>query len=127
MRQLYRERGFKKYSELISHLLVTEQNNEILMKNHQSRPNCSSPFPEANATAFPEANATSFKGNRGRRRGRGPRRGHGRGRNNVWRREGHNTKSNDNNVGRYEKEKNSPSFKKSESSCYRCGMINHWS
>jgi hypothetical protein len=25
------------------------------------------------------------------------------------------------------KRKNSSSFKKSESSCYRCGMINHWS
>jgi hypothetical protein len=36
------------------------------MKNHQSRPTGSSPFPEANATAFPEVNATSFKGNRGR-------------------------------------------------------------
>jgi hypothetical protein len=68
-------------------------------------------------TSFPEANATSFKKNHGR----------GRGRNNVWRREGHNTKSNDNNVGRYEKEKNSPSFKKSQSSCYRCGITNYWS
>jgi hypothetical protein len=35
LRQQYRERGFKKYSELISCLLVTEQNNELLMKNHQ--------------------------------------------------------------------------------------------
>jgi hypothetical protein len=70
-------------------------------------------------------NATSFKENHGRGRGRGPRRGRGRGRNNIWRREGHNFKSNDNNVGRYEKEKNSPCFKKSESSCYRCGMTNH--
>jgi hypothetical protein len=77
------------------------------MKNHQSRPTGSSPFPEANTTSFPEANATSFKGNRGRR-------------------EGHNFKSNDNNVGRYEKEKNSISSKKFESSCYRCGMTNHW-
>jgi hypothetical protein len=78
-------------------------------------------------TSFPEANATSFKGNYSRGRGRDPRRGRGRCRNNVWRREGHNSKSNDNNVGRYEKEKNSPSFKKSESSYYRCGMTNHWS
>jgi hypothetical protein len=30
-------------------------------------------------------------------------------------------------VGRYEKKKNSSSSKKSESSCYRCGMTNHWS
>jgi hypothetical protein len=97
------------------------------MKNHQSRPTGSSPFPEANATAFPEANATSFKRNHGRGHGRGPRRGRGRGLNNVWRHKGHNSKSNDNNVGRYEKENNSPSFKKSESSCYRCDMTNHWS
>jgi hypothetical protein len=84
MRQQYRERAFKKYSELISCLLVAEQNNEFLMENHQSRPTGSSPFPEANATTFLEANATSFKGNRGRGCGRGPRRGRGRGRNNVW-------------------------------------------
>jgi hypothetical protein len=91
----------KKYSELISYLLIAEQNNELLIKNHQSRPTGSSPFPEANATSFPEANATSFpetnatsfKGNHGRGRGRGHRRGRGRGRNNVWRRECHNFKS----------------------------------
>jgi hypothetical protein len=112
---------------LISCLLVAAQNNELLTKNLQSRPTGSSPFPEANATAFPKANAISFKENHGRGHGRGPRRGRGRGRNNVWRREGHNSKSNDNNVRRYEKKKNSPSFKKSESSCYRCGMTNHWS
>ncbi|XP_078158189.1 uncharacterized protein LOC144553870 [Carex rostrata] len=119
LQQQYRERGFKKYSELISCLLVVEQNNELLMKNHQSRPTGSSPFPEANAT--------SFKGGHGRGRGRGPRRGRGRGRNNVWRRDGHNPKPNENNAGRYEKGKPSSSSKKSENSCYRCGMANHWS
>ncbi|XP_021769517.1 uncharacterized protein LOC110733739 [Chenopodium quinoa] len=41
----YREKGFKKYSELISCLLVAEQNNELLMKNHESRPTGSTPFP----------------------------------------------------------------------------------
>jgi hypothetical protein len=125
LQQQYRERDFKKYSELISCLLVAEQNNELLMKNHQSRLTGSSPFPEANVTSFPEANAVSFKGNRGRGRGRGPRRGRGRGRNNVWQREGHNFKSNDKNMERYEKKKNSTSSKKFESSCYRCGMTNH--
>jgi hypothetical protein len=50
LQQQYRERDFKKYSELISCLLVAEQNNEFLMKNHQSRPTSSSPCPEANAT-----------------------------------------------------------------------------
>jgi hypothetical protein len=107
----------KKYSELISCLLIAEQNNELLMKNHQSRPTGSSPFPEANVTSFIE--------NRSQRHCRGPRRGRGHGRNNVWRREGHNCKLNYNNVGRYEKKKNSSSFKKSESSCYRCDMTNH--
>jgi hypothetical protein len=67
------------------------ENKEFLMKNHQLWPTSCGPFPEAYATAFPEANATSFKGNHGR----GPRRGRRRSRNNVWRREGYNSKSND--------------------------------
>jgi hypothetical protein len=50
LQQQYRERGFKKYSELISCLLVAEQNNELLMKNHQSRPTGSQPLPEVHAT-----------------------------------------------------------------------------
>ncbi|XP_016676375.1 uncharacterized protein [Gossypium hirsutum] len=33
----YREKGFQKYSELIYCLLVAEQNNELLMKNHELR------------------------------------------------------------------------------------------
>ena len=45
LQQQYRERGFKRYSELISCLLVTEQNNELLMKSHQSRPTSSVTFP----------------------------------------------------------------------------------
>ena len=32
LQQQYYEKGFKKYSELISYLLVAEQNNELLMK-----------------------------------------------------------------------------------------------
>ncbi|XP_056694089.1 uncharacterized protein [Spinacia oleracea] len=47
----YREKGFKKYSKLISCLLVAEQNNELLMKNQESRPTGSTPFPEANVTS----------------------------------------------------------------------------
>ena len=47
--QQYREHRFTKYLELISCLLVAEQNNELLMKNHQSRPTGSEPFPEVNA------------------------------------------------------------------------------
>ena len=67
LQQQYRERGFQRYSELISCLLVAEQNNELLMKTHQSRPIGFATFPEVNVTstkieplAFPEANATSL-------------------------------------------------------------------
>ena len=66
LQQQYRERIFTKYSELISCFLVAEQNNELLMKNHQSRPTESEPFPEVNVI---------LSHNRKRERGRS--RGHG--------------------------------------------------
>ncbi|XP_022875583.1 uncharacterized protein LOC111394025 [Olea europaea var. sylvestris] len=65
--QQYRECGFKKYTELISCLLVVEHNNELLMKNHELRPTGSVPLSETNGTVLPEANA---KSRRGRGRGR---------------------------------------------------------
>ena len=49
LQQQYRERMFKKYFELISCLLVAEQNNELLMKNHQSRLIGTEPFLKVNA------------------------------------------------------------------------------
>ena len=52
LQQQYREMGFKKYSELISHLFVAEQHNDLLMKNHESRPTGSMPFPEVNTQIF---------------------------------------------------------------------------
>ncbi|XP_059310924.1 uncharacterized protein LOC132062358 [Lycium ferocissimum] len=55
LQQQYREMGFKKHFDLISHLLVTEQNNGLLIKNHESRPTGSSPFPEVNETNFHQA------------------------------------------------------------------------
>ena len=51
LQQQYRERCFTKYSELISCLLVAKQNNELLLKNHQSRPIGSMSLLEANATS----------------------------------------------------------------------------
>ncbi|XP_027174368.1 uncharacterized protein LOC113773981 [Coffea eugenioides] len=77
LQQQYREKGFKKYSELIACLLLAEQNNELLLKNHESRPPGASPFPEANATQF--QNSSRGRG-RGRRGGRGGGRGRGRSR-----------------------------------------------
>ena len=43
LQQQYREKGFKKYSELISCLLVAKQNNDLLMKNHETHPSGSNP------------------------------------------------------------------------------------
>ena len=50
--QQYREMKFKKYSEFISYLLVTEQHNDLLMKNHKSRPTGSMSFSEVNKVNF---------------------------------------------------------------------------
>lgn len=48
LQQQYRERGFQKYSELVSCLLVAEQHNVLLMKNHEARPTGAASLPEAN-------------------------------------------------------------------------------
>ncbi|XP_070017701.1 uncharacterized protein [Nicotiana sylvestris] len=73
LQQQYREKGFKKYSELISLLLVAERNNDLLMKNHENRPTGSTPLPEVD-----EVYAKRGKGRdsiRGHGRGRGRRQG----------------------------------------------------
>ncbi|CAM8883104.1 unnamed protein product [Rhodiola kirilowii] len=52
LQQQYRVRGFQRYSELIACLLIAEKNNELLIKNHQSRPTGSKAFPKANVVRF---------------------------------------------------------------------------
>ena len=59
LQQQYREKGFRKYSELISCLLVAEQNSKLLMKNHEARPTGSAPFPEVNAETYHPYNGQS--------------------------------------------------------------------
>ena len=54
---------------------MVEQNNELLLKNHQSRPTGFMSLPEANATYVQTLGHEQGQG-RGRGRGRG--RGHGR-------------------------------------------------
>ncbi|XP_019261459.1 PREDICTED: uncharacterized protein LOC109239358 [Nicotiana attenuata] len=119
--QQYREMGFKKYSELISHLLVAEQHNGILMKNHESRPTGSCPFPEVNETNFHQAK---------RGRGRGPSCGHGRD-------HGRNFNNGNNNAPknpprhhqwkRKEQKHEVVQAPTAENACYRCGGKGHWS
>ncbi|XP_015068722.1 uncharacterized protein LOC107013288 [Solanum pennellii] len=61
LQQQYRKKGFQKYSELISCLLVAEQHNVLLMKNHEARPTGAAPLPEANVL---ETRDQSEKGNK---------------------------------------------------------------
>ena len=48
LQQQYREMGFKKYSDLISCLLVAKQHNTLLLKNYEARPTGTAPLAEAN-------------------------------------------------------------------------------
>ncbi|XP_059668793.1 uncharacterized protein LOC132313873 [Cornus florida] len=140
LQQQYRERRFKKYSELISCLLVAEQNNELLLRNHQSRPTGSTPIPE-----------TYVASSRGHGRGRGGRNEYGRGKNNYhnneygrgrnhsYYREGYQSshfrnqrstsypQRRDHHEMKQGKGKNvaQPS-KAHDNTCYRCGMTGHW-
>ena len=77
LQQQYREQRFKKYSELHACLLVAEQNNELLMKNHQSHLTGIEPFPKVNVIS-------SQTNGRGCSNGRGQGRGRGRGRNSRY-------------------------------------------
>ena len=119
----YREKGFKKYSDLISCLLVTEQNNEILLKNHESRPTGSTPFPEANAAAHKDHARSSGRG-RGFYRGRG--RGYNlgaRGRGGSFKNSYSNERFNNKETNKNEKNKNDDAT----NICHRCGAKGHWS
>ncbi|XP_057803128.1 uncharacterized protein LOC131018422 [Salvia miltiorrhiza] len=125
LQQQYRERGFKKYSDLISCLLVAEQNNELLMKNHELKPTGSTALPEANATIKQEydrgrRNQRGRGRGRGRDRGRG--RGHGRGRGYGRGNVDHATSSN-----KRHKPSKDHNSSKWEDTCHKCGMTGHWS
>ncbi|XP_034200025.1 uncharacterized protein LOC117615123 [Prunus dulcis] len=126
-----RHSGFKKYSELVSCLLLAEQNNELLLKNHQSRPTGSAPLPEINA-ASQEVNATSSHGNI-HKRGRWGKRGHWQGnrKNRGARSEGLGPRSgpstNGKNASRNKgKAQMSHVPRNVESPCHRCGAKGHW-
>ncbi|XP_019261083.1 PREDICTED: uncharacterized protein LOC109239036 [Nicotiana attenuata] len=69
--QQYRERAFKKYSELISCLLVAEQHNTLLMKNHVARPTGLAPLPEENMAARRDKSGKRQNNNHGHMNVRG--------------------------------------------------------
>ncbi|XP_009763091.2 uncharacterized protein [Nicotiana sylvestris] len=62
LQQQYSEKGIKKYSELISCLMVDEQHNTLLMKNHEARPTGSAPFLEVNMENNKDPQNNSLKG-----------------------------------------------------------------
>ena len=123
----YREHGFTKYFESISCLLVAKQNNEFLMRNHQSRSTESESFLEVNAIS-------SQTCGQGREWGHGKNpQYHGSYSNNssnshkrkvhCTTRSGINIKAKQEN-GKCMQDKPPKSH---ENNCYRCGMKRHWS
>ncbi|KAK4727102.1 hypothetical protein R3W88_032019 [Solanum pinnatisectum] len=116
LQQQYREKGFKMYSELISHLLVAEQNNDLLMKNHENRPTRSTPFPEVN-----EVYAHHARRKRGRGRGRGRERNYDQERN-PFPSVNHSPKKNHYQKGKGKDEKRETV----KTNCFRCGGRGHY-
>ncbi|CAN6579215.1 unnamed protein product [Malus baccata var. baccata] len=131
LQQQYRARGFTEYNQLIYVLLVDEQNNELLMKNHQSQPTGFAPFPEMNALSL-KVNATSSGGDN-HKRGRSHKQ-------DRWNKKGNN--HGDQSHNQIPRQNSSPSFKNgnrhkgkarinnaprnSDGVCHRCGDDRHW-
>ncbi|GAV76310.1 UBN2 domain-containing protein, partial [Cephalotus follicularis] len=133
LQQQYMLHGFKKYRELIGSLLIAEQNNELLMKNHISRHTGSVHLPEVNATS------SDFRGRgRGRERGRGRGRGNGRNQNFLGPRNNNSMKWQNPDTEQRQKWRNpgqSSNARQSSNAgqaqikkgnCHRCGMEGHW-
>ncbi|XP_073159060.1 uncharacterized protein [Henckelia pumila] len=137
--KFYREKGFKRYSDLISCLLVVEQNNELLMKNHKIRLTGANPFPEVNVAMHEEKmkqNKTGFGRGRGCGRGRGRFHPYGRGHekpryfndgynNNNDQRNGSSKRCGNDQKKNVESGQNDKSMN-SKNGCYRCGDKMHW-
>ncbi|XP_075095422.1 uncharacterized protein LOC142173697 [Nicotiana tabacum] len=122
LQQQYREKGLKKYSELISCLLVAEQHNTLLMKNYEARPSGSAPFSEVNmiaATQKSERRQNHYRGRgRGHSPGRGHGHGHGEGRNNYRH---HSENKQENN-----KDPQNNPLQGRVNICHRCGRSNKY-
>ncbi|XP_070002036.1 uncharacterized protein [Nicotiana sylvestris] len=117
LQQQYCERDFKRYSKLISCLLVAEQHNTLLLKNHEARPTGSVPLPEANMIARRDKSGKRQNNNHGHMNVRGH--DNGKRRYNSRHRGGHGKR--ENNMS----SRNNPSRGKS-GNFYRCGMKGHW-
>ncbi|XP_047266234.1 uncharacterized protein LOC107871341 [Capsicum annuum] len=110
--QQYHEKGFQKYSELISCLLVAEQHNVHLMKNHEARPTGAAPLPKANGA---QAHGQ-------------PERRKDRGHNNIHGSENERRRYNNHRGGGNHKIENQmgPQNNPSRVNCHYCDMKDHW-
>ncbi|XP_068304360.1 uncharacterized protein [Pyrus communis] len=126
MQQQYREKGFTEYNQLIYVLLMAEQNNEFLMKNHQSQLTGSAPFLEVNAASL-KGNTTSSRGNNYKRR-HGHKRGrwNGKGKNHGVQVPRHNIGSSFKNAYRQKGIAHMNTPRNPEVVCHRCGGNGHW-
>ncbi|KAJ0043745.1 hypothetical protein Pint_18352 [Pistacia integerrima] len=111
----HQRKGFSKIFRTISCLLVAEQNNELLMKNHKARPTGSTPFPEVNVT---------ISNNHGRGRNNHNRGGYNYNSSNYKNHLKWNNDEEKKEKGKSGQHKNSKSI---ENLCYRCGRTGHWS
>ena len=126
LQQQYRERRFIEYSQLISCLLVAEKNNELLMKNHQSRPTGSEAFPEVNAISSQNYERGRGRG-RCRSRGRNSRQYNNSSSYHKRKAPFHHQKWNNNELRQENGESTKKKSKAPQDTCYRCGMEGHWS
>ncbi|XP_033133932.1 uncharacterized protein LOC117127498 [Brassica rapa] len=101
----------------------TEKNNELLIKNHMTRPTGSKPFPEANALDAKKP-VKENKAYWGRGRGRQNYRGRGRKYNPQDRKSFQWVRSEQTPKG---KEHQGNTSQKREEACFRCGTKGHWS
>ncbi|XP_047259013.1 uncharacterized protein LOC124891266, partial [Capsicum annuum] len=108
----YREKGFQKYSEFILCLLVAEQHNALLMKNHEARPTGVAPLPKANGVQVHGQPERRQDWDHNNMRGCGNDRG------------GYNNHRGDGNQKR--ENQMSPQSNTSRVNCHRCGMKGHW-
>ena len=128
LQQQYRERGFASYTDPISCLLLSETNNELLMKNSEMRPIRTSALPEANEAEKKdpkECNQINMKSH-----GKGRSRFKGRGCDSYGRQGNHNNRGRGSsrgrgNYGRGRGGISKPSYSR-KSACHKCGMENHW-